>query len=276
MPHAVERLAVAVEPAERTERARDSRAGGTCAVSVCSRQRPRERPEQHDAREVVVGERRMADVRREQELGVRRAGEVDLARGERAVLERGVDDDVVVAVGERVEPASGHAEPPLLLPVRRPIGDQVGIVGVREDVVAELVEARPRCRPECCSRARGAANQPMSTTRLAVGRLDPGAAEVPLARDRPVEDRRAGRRLDDLEREIASEHGERLADAVAGEAARDREQLSHQGERAPRRRSPASGTVSQSIGISARLTIVGRIARLNIGLRPTTVWGGGR
>ena len=75
VPDAVERVAVAIEPAERAERARAPQQ----AEGMCQRllgQRLRERPEQHDAGEVVVGERRMAHVRGEQELGVasRRGG----------------------------------------------------------------------------------------------------------------------------------------------------------------------------------------------------------
>ena len=75
VPDAVERVAVAIEPAERAERARaPEQAEGMCQRLVG--QRLRERPEQHDAGEVVVGERRMAHVRGEQELGVasRRGG----------------------------------------------------------------------------------------------------------------------------------------------------------------------------------------------------------
>ena len=68
-----------------------------------------------------------------------------LARGERAVRQVGVDHDAVVTVLERVQLPPAHAEAPLLLPVRGAVRHQVGIVRVREDVLAELVQReRPR------------------------------------------------------------------------------------------------------------------------------------
>ena len=228
MPDAVEFVAIAIEPAERAERARaPEQAEGMCQRLVG--QRLRERPEQHDAGEVVVGERRMAHVRGEQELGVARAGEVDLARRQRAVLERRVDDDVVVAVLERLELPPAHAEPPLLLPVRRPVGDQLGVVRVREDVIAELAEADDGIDRDAVAEHVERRVRRVDDAR-AVGRLDPGAAEIPLPGDRPIEDLRPGRSLDHFERDLAPEHRERLAHAVAREAPRDREQLSHEGE----------------------------------------------
>ena len=65
-------VAVAGEPAERPERPRAPEEAIRVA-QLLPRQRPRERPEQHDSREVVVRERRVADVGAEQELRVGRA-----------------------------------------------------------------------------------------------------------------------------------------------------------------------------------------------------------
>ena len=207
-------------------------------------------------------------MRRNSRVG--RAREVDLARGERPVLERRVDDDVVVAVGERVELTSTHAEAPLLLPVRRPVRDQRRVVRVREDVLAELVEADDGID-------RGAVTEHVQRRvgrvddARAVGPLDPGAAEVPLARDRSSRRpacRKASRRPRAGSR-VRAPRASRERRRRSGFAGSGTARASARG--APRRARRGSGTVFQSIGIAARLTIVGRIARLSIGSRPTTV-----
>ena len=96
-----------------------------------------------------------------------------------------------------------------------------------EHVGAQLLEAQHgvdrHAVPEHVQRRVGDVDDP-----LAARPLDPGAAELPLARRHPVEDRRAGRRLDELERHLAREHAERLADAVARQAAGMREELAHE------------------------------------------------
>ena len=197
-----------------------------CSEGLLQERTP-ERPEHDDAREVVVGERRVADVRAEQELVVAPTGNHDLARGQRSCLERRVDDDVVVAVGKPFELPAAHAEPPLLLPVRRTEGDELRVVAVGVDVGAELLERDDgvdrRAVAEHVQRGVGGVHDPGS-----VRSVDPGAAEVPLTRHDPVEDRRAGGGLDDLERQLACEHGQGLTHPIASEAAGQREQLAHE------------------------------------------------
>src|SRR5262249_34347499 len=63
---------------------------------------------------------------------------------------------------------------------------------------------------------------------FAVHTLDPRIADVPLSRDRPVENACSGRHLVQGEWNLALEPGERLADAVAGDAAADRKQVRRQ------------------------------------------------
>ena len=58
--------------------------------------------------------------------------------------------------------------------------------------------------------------------------LDPRVADVPLPRDGPVEDLCARRHLVDIERDLATDEAEGLADPVARDAAADRIQLSDQ------------------------------------------------
>ena len=196
-------------------------------METLPQKRTAERPENDDAGEVVVRERRVADVGAEQELLVAAPGITSLAGGQRSFLERRVDDDVVVAVREPLELPAAHAEPPLLLPVRRPVGDEIRVVAVSMDVRAQFLEGDHgvdrRAVAEDVQGRIGDVDDPG-----AVRAVDPGAAEVPLPGHDPVEDRRAGRRLDDLEGQLAAERRERRAHAVAGEAAREREQLSHQ------------------------------------------------
>ena len=66
---------------------------------------------QHDPGEVVVGQRGMADVGREQHLLVALAGQEALRVGELAVLEGRVDLDLVVAVRQLLETACGMQKP---------------------------------------------------------------------------------------------------------------------------------------------------------------------
>ena len=58
----------------------------------------------------------------------------------------------------------------------------------------------------------------------AVGGGDVRLTQAPFARHRPVEDRRTGRNLADLERDLFAEDRQALSHAIAGEAARDREE----------------------------------------------------
>jgi hypothetical protein len=58
--------------------------------------------------------------------------------------------------------------------------------------------------------------------------FDVGVADVPFARDRPVEDLGAGRDFKSLSRDVLSDQVERLAQPVARDAAADRVELRHQ------------------------------------------------
>ena len=166
--------------------------------------------------------------------------------------QRRVEVDSVLSGLERLELAPAHAEPPLLLPVRGAVRHQVGVVGVGEDVLAQLLErdggVDRHAVAEDVERRIGEVDDALS-----VGPLDPGAADRPFAGHLPVEDLRPRRRLDDLEWEVAGEHGERLADSVSGEAAGEREELPHQLEQLAPERCRSSGVVSQLIGIGGGL-----------------------
>ena len=118
--------------------------------------------------------------------------------------------------------------------------------GVDRDAVAEQVERESAT----------------SITRVAVRRLDPCLADVPFARERPVEDLGAGRQLDHRGagrhgRAARASHAHRPRSGFAGS---ERAPRSTRGARRPT--ASASGTVVQSIGIvssaraARRLTLV--------------------
>ena len=58
--------------------------------------------------------------------------------------------------------------------------------------------------------------------------VDPRSAKIPLPGDGPVEDLRSRRRLDEFERYVSRQTGERVADAIPGQAPGNREKLAHQ------------------------------------------------
>ena len=78
-------LLVAGEPGDGADRARDEEEAVRVAQRRVRAGRRASVGAQHHAREVVVGERRMAAVGGDQDLVARRAGEHELAVGERAV-----------------------------------------------------------------------------------------------------------------------------------------------------------------------------------------------
>ena len=129
-----------------------------------------------------------------------------LAGGERAVGERRVDDDVVVALLERLQPAAAHAEAPLLRPSTRCGTGRGRDRSVREHVRAQLLEAEHGVDRACCSRGRAACESAKSTTRSPSG---PSIQPPRIVHSRGTTQSKtcvAGRRLDDLERDLAREH----------------------------------------------------------------------
>ena len=221
-------MLVAREPGDRADCPR----GEQKTVAVARPQRGEalgQKRQQREPRAVVVGERRVADVRREQELLVRRAAVQILAVGEAAGVEARVNHHLVQAVGQRREPVVGHAEAPGLGVVGGPIGNQIGLVGQREDMLLQLVQRQRRThRPTVVQDVQVAAAEVDHP--LARGILDVRVADGPLRRDRPIEDLGAGRHLVHLEIDVPAEMGEGPAHSIAGDAAADRVDLCRQSE----------------------------------------------
>ena len=118
----------------------------------------------------------------------------------------------------------GEAEAPALLVIRRPVGDEIGTVGQREEVAAQILQCEAlahRCAvADEVQVGPGEVDDP-----IAAGVLDEGVADVPFGRDDPVESRGTRRDFVDLEREIGAHAGECLAYSCTRDAPGDREEV---------------------------------------------------
>ena len=191
-------------------------------------QTPGERRRHGDRRGVVVGERWVARVRREQHLAVGLARDHDLAVAQRARHVLGVDDDLdraVLADGgrQRVEAVLGQAEAPRRRVVRRPVRDQVGLVGEGVEVGPELGQRhRPADRRRVLDEVERAGG-PVGPAAAAGG--DVGLGHAPLVGDGPVQDRRPAGDLRHTERDAAADGLQGLAEPVARDAPAERHEL---------------------------------------------------
>ena len=174
----------------------------------------------------------MAGVRREQDLVAGLAGDDDFAVGQAARRLLGVDHDLELAPlpylgGEPFQFLVAEAEAPRGGVVGGPVRDQAGLVGERVEVVAQGPQRHPIPRRDAVldevQRALGPVDHPR-----AVGRSDVGVADAPLLGDRPVEHAGAGRDFRDPERDALADGQQRLPQAVAGDAAPEGQQLSHE------------------------------------------------
>ena len=86
----------------------------------------------------------MAGVRRNEHLVVGFTGEVALAVGELTVLERAVDADLVLVVGELAKRPVAQTEAPGFAVIRRPIGNPVRALGNRREVLLQLGKSHAR------------------------------------------------------------------------------------------------------------------------------------
>ena len=133
-----EALEVLREPRERSEGAgaeeQPVRASQAAALELASYD-----GKQGDPGHVVVGERGVADVRREEDFLVTLAGEHGLGVRQAAVGELGVDHDLVPLVGhDRRALVLRDAEAPRVGPVGGPVGDPVRMLRQRVKVLGQL------------------------------------------------------------------------------------------------------------------------------------------
>ncbi len=169
----------------------------------------------------------MTDVGGEQELVRALPALQVLAVGHRPVGQRRVDQHLVVALGQRGGQPMRQAEAPVLRPVAGAVGNEIGLIGQRKEVLAQLGK-----RHGFAHRHAVAHDVQIRVGEIddgvAAGVLDVPGADVPLLRDRPVEHLRARRHLAHLEIDVAAHQAERRPDAVAGDAAADRIELRRQ------------------------------------------------
>ena len=223
---AVEPILVPREPGQRPDRRRaEQEAVGV--APLLRLQMPGERRQQHDPREVVVAERGVADVGREQDLVLGLARQEAFRVGDDAVLERGVDHGLVLAVLERLELPVRQAETPVLVVVRGSVRRHVRALRVGEEVLPELAQGQPLADGDAVAENVQVRVREVDDP-LPVGPGEPRFPDVPLPRQRPVVDLCPTRHFGALERDLLLDQVERLPDAVAGEAAADRIEPLHE------------------------------------------------
>ena len=121
----VQALAVPGQPGDGADAARGEQEAIAVAALVYPGEGLGQVDRDRDPREVVVGELRMADVARDEDLFGGLPRQQALAPGHRAVLERGVDEDLVLAARQGFEESMGQAEAPGFLVVGGAVRDQV-------------------------------------------------------------------------------------------------------------------------------------------------------
>jgi hypothetical protein len=185
---------------------------------------PRELRAERDSREVVVAERGVADVAREQDLVGGLAAQYALAVRQAPLGERAVDADLVLSVGQVGEARVLEAEAPALLVVGRPVRNPARALGQRVQMGPQLGERHPPVDGHAVLDDVEVRAPEVDDT-LAACVLHPRVADAPLARDGPVEDARAGRDLVARERHVLRDAVERRPEACPGDAPAERVEL---------------------------------------------------
>ena len=180
----------------------------------------REVGKKRQAGAVVVGERRVANVCRQQHLAVAAPLVQVLPVSQRAVGQRGLNHHLVDARLQAFELTMGHAEPPVLLVVGGPVGDEIGLHRQGVDPALQVLERQARVDGDAVADdVQGVGSEVDDLSPLGIA--DVGTTNVPLPRHRPVEDGRAAWNLVDREVDKRRQSAKRFAHAVAGDAAAD-------------------------------------------------------
>ncbi len=165
----------------------------------------------------------MTGVRGDQHLVIGLTGQQQLAVRQRAVFEGGVDEDLVLAVRQRLGLTVWQAEPPGAPVVGGAVRDHVGQVGQRVQPLAQLGQRKAGVHRLAVVDDVQAVVGELDDL-LAAGPLDPRLADVPFLRHGPVQHLRAGGHLYELQLGDLGKNAQGLAQPVAGDAARDRVQ----------------------------------------------------
>ncbi len=261
VPDPLDPFRVAGQPGDRPDGAgREDEPVGV--VGSVLRQCPRQEHRHRDARQVVVGQRRVADVAGDDHLVGDLPGDDVLGVGEVAVRERGVDAHLVVALGQPVQGLLGQAEPPVGRVVAGAVRHPGGVVRQGVQVSAQLGQRHGRRHrhavAEHVQAGRGEVDDP-----AAGGVGDVRVPDVPLLRHRPVEHLRPGRYLVHLQRNVLADDLQGGAHAVAGDAPAQRVQPLHQrvhllADRGHRRHRRVSSTAPASVAARSTASRVKR------------------
>ena len=146
-----------------------------------------------------------------------------------SVLKARVDDHLIYFVLQLFELAVGHAESPFLSIVRGTIRDEVGLFRQGVKVLPKLCERYVLAHGNTV--AHDVEVRPGKVDNFfAAAVLDIGIANVPLARDRPIEDGSSRWYLVHLQCNVRSNFAQCLPHTIPGNAATNREYLGGEGE----------------------------------------------
>jgi hypothetical protein len=139
----------------------------------------------------------MADVCRKQKLVRGFALMEILAVGQISILKTRVDHHLIALVSQARKLTMGHAECPVLCIVGSSIGDKIRLIGQGMDMLLELAQRNPLSHRHAITHDMQIRAGKIDDF-FALFVLDVGMANVPLARDGPIEDGGSRRNLMNL------------------------------------------------------------------------------
>ena len=152
-----------------------------------------------------------------------------LAVGQKSIFKARVDEHLIGLVSQAFELTVRHAESPVLGIIGCSIGDQIRLIRQRVKMLLELGQRDPLSHGHAV--AHDVQVRPSKVDNLfAPLILDVGVANVPLARDGPIEDRGPRRHLVHLKLDMRADLAQCLPHAIAGDAAANRIYLGGKGE----------------------------------------------
>ena len=182
-----------------------------------------------DAGEIIVGQRRVARVGGDQDLVPCPALEEELGICQEAVLQSGIDDNLVNPVLHVEKVVVAQAEAPILPVIRGSIGNPIGVGGQRVEMAFELSPGHRLSDGDAVAndmKIRPAEVDDSFSARV----LDIGVADVPFLRNGPVENLFSRGDLMDFEGGVPFQDSQGLAETRAGDAPADGIELRHQPE----------------------------------------------
>ncbi len=173
---------------------------------------------------LVVRHGGMADIGGEHHLFLFLAGQEDLAVIQFPVEQAAADVHAVVPFRQRVPQPAGAAEAPTLFVIRSYVGNHFGLIFLYVQVLQQFIPGHDGIHRHAVAHHMEVAVLKVDDA-PAVGRFHPGVADLPLARDRPVKNTRAGRDGGHFQtREFLLQDGKGFTDTRSGNAPADGEQ----------------------------------------------------